>query len=107
MTTTTTTTLTAWAESHLTALYDTPASQASDVAAFRTAFDSVFSPDVQIITNHEPMTRDELLENIRSRDAAAVATTVEFKDVVEIPKAGDDPHKVCLFKFASSLKSLC
>ena len=102
-TTTTTTTLTSWAETRLGALYDASAAQASDETAFRTAFNNVFSPDVQIITNHEPMTRDELLANIQSRDAASVGTTIQFQDVIEIPKAGGDPHEVCLF--ASNLKS--
>jgi len=94
---TTTVTLTAWAESHLGALYDSSAPQASDDTAFRTAFDGLFSPHVQIITNHEPMTRDELLDMIRSRAAATVATTTEWKDVIEIPKADGDSQKVCLF----------
>ena len=99
-----TTNLSTWAQSH-GALYDASAAQASDETAFRTAFDTVFSPKVQIITNHEPMTRDELLDMVRSRNASAIGTTIEWKDVMEIPKADSDPHEVC--PFAQSLKSQC
>ena len=101
----TTTTLSAWTQSQFSALFDSSAPHASDAMALGTVFDGALSPDVQITTNHEPMTRDEFLDTVRSHNAAAVETTIEYKDVMEIPQADGEPHEVCLF--ASSPKNQC
>jgi len=74
--------LTSWLKAHLSTLYECPSNAREK--DFQESFDLTFSSNAQIIFNHRPFTCDELKQDIRKRSFAAMTTSTEWKDIVEL-----------------------
>lgn len=82
--------LTSWAQTHLAELYESP--KESDL---HSTFSSTFSNKAEIYTNHLPVRLDALEEKISTKKGAATKSTVEWKDIIEVPaEEGDKAHEV-------------
>ncbi|TFK45414.1 hypothetical protein OE88DRAFT_1639926 [Heliocybe sulcata] len=77
--------LESWAKSRIASLYET-----LEEEQFHTAFDSCFSPDAQVIMNHEPVSRDNAKSDLLTKRFAAQSATVKWENVISVPKEGDD-----------------
>ena len=86
--------LTEWVKNNFGALYDSSASHSSDETTFKQSFDTVFSPQAQIIMNHEPVTREQLSETIQGSAAAATGSTIEWKELFTTLRDNDPSQEV-------------
>ena len=73
--------LIAWVKTHLGSLYH------DEDSDFQTAFNSAFSQKASIHVDHEPISRDEFgMKMGRSRSALSRSSTIDWKEVLEIPQ---------------------
>jgi len=88
----TTTTLTSWVQTLLTALYES--SSTTQPSEFQSSFDAVFSSGAQFFVNYEPVARDAFKEDMEKRAFAATRISVEWKEVMEVAKADNNAHGI-------------
>jgi len=82
--------LTAWIKSHLGSLY-LGKSTVGEQSDFQTVFNSTFSKNVSIYVNHEQISRDEFESEMRaSRSALSRPSTIDWKEILEIPKSEEN-----------------
>ena len=81
----TTSQLTTWVKNHLGSLYhnDSAIGEQSD---FQANFNSAFSQNVTIHINHKQISRDDFESEMKaSRSALSLPSTIDWKEVLEIP----------------------
>jgi hypothetical protein len=81
--------LTTWLEARLFSVYTEFHSTKAD---FDNTFDSIFSPSVEILVNHDPVSRD----NFRNDFWNVAGSNVEWDNVTELPKDPQNPVGVPL-----------
>lgn len=80
--------LTAWIKTNLGSLYESAIGGETD---FQTTFNSTFSEKVSIHLNHEQISRDDFESNMTtSRSALSRSSTIEWKDILEIPTKSEE-----------------
>ena len=81
--------LIAWVKTQLGSLYH--GESATEETDFKTTFNSAFSENSSIHINHEQITRNELEDRMgASRSALARPSTIEWKEILEIPTKSDE-----------------
>ncbi|KII95398.1 hypothetical protein PLICRDRAFT_170055 [Plicaturopsis crispa FD-325 SS-3] len=91
--------LQAWAQTHLSALYES-----SDPNA---AFEAAFSPSAQIYLNHEALGRPDLKERVVGRvGAAANGASVKWENIIAVPKEKGDENAGIVAGFLVVTRSL-
>ncbi|GLB35376.1 hypothetical protein LshimejAT787_0209410 [Lyophyllum shimeji] len=79
--------LTSWVRTRLAALYEFPSE--AQQAELQSSFDASFSPQAQILVNHAPVARDAFKDDLSRRAIAAARASVDWKELIEVPKADD------------------
>jgi hypothetical protein len=83
--------LTTWAQRHISAIYE---AQSED--DLHHAFEAAFSPSLETFVNHEQMSRESIKDDMVQRRAAAISSSVNWENVMVVPKNPEKPDEVCL-----------
>jgi hypothetical protein len=76
-----------WAKDHLNALYQKGIDSEEDRLSYTLS--SIFDPGVHILYNHGPIGLEKFKEHLQAASTAVTKATVEWKEVVSLPKQGD------------------
>ena len=85
--------LSTWIKNHFGSLYHDESAVAGlgEQNDFQAVFNSTFSENVSIYVNHEKIPRDEFESEMRaSRAALARPSTIDWKEIVEIPTKSEE-----------------
>lgn len=78
--------LTAWIKDHLGSLYHDESTVGGEQSDFQAFFNSTFSENVSIYVNHEQISRDDFESEMKnSRSALSRSSTIDWKEILEIP----------------------
>jgi hypothetical protein len=84
-----TTSLTAWLQSHLSELYTAHSND-----QLQSIINSTFTPSAEIIVNHDKVSRDSLLNNLQLVQVSGPGTTLEWKHITELSADQSNPTAV-------------
>jgi hypothetical protein len=87
--------LTAWIKNHFGSLYHADESAVIGLGGeqndFQAVFNSTFSENVSIYVNHEKIPRDDFESEMKaSRAALSRPSTIDWKEIVEIPTKSEE-----------------
>ena len=81
--------LTTWAQARISAIYE-----AQSDADLQKAFESAFSPSLEIFVNHERVPKDDMKDDMTKRRNAALSMSVKWENVMAVPKDSEKPDEV-------------
>jgi len=90
--------LTSWAQAHLAPLYEHSTASDNQAEAAPSAnhpdtFYSAYSPKAEVIVNYTPVPTDAHKDDLARRSFGSMTSTVEWKDVIEVPADSEKPNE--------------